>query len=247
MIKGYILTITAESGRVMHICPDDTPIFQASEVRAMLDAGVLPKDAAFMATVKATFPGTFIEKIITPEGEITGVTRKERQMALINFNVDMAPDAMDFDVIPAGNYEAIITDSQVMENKAGTGEYLKLELTIVNGEFEGRKLFENLNLVHPNETTVRIAQGTLKQIAVACGKASGVVTESEELHDIPMSINVSVELRKDNGRVANRIKGYAAVGAKKKAAASRTVAPAPLPAAAAPPVLNNRQAPAWAR
>jgi len=177
-------------------------------------------------------------------------------MAFLGFNVDEAPDTQDFTPMPAGDYAAIITSSEQVSNKARTGSYLKLELTVTDGKYQGRKLFENLNLDNPSTQAVEIARGTLKKIAVAVGISSGMVNESEELHDIPLIVNVSIEKRKDTGEDSNRIKGYKSVSATATIARPATaprpaVTTTPRPAATAtmppPKAAGGGAKPAWAR
>lgn len=124
-------------------------------------------------------------------------------LADLNFNAnDVAPN--DFGVIPPGDYEAVIVNSSMHQTKAGDGEYLKLELQIINGTYQNRKLFENLNLKNKNEQAVTIAKGTLSAIC----RAINVLTprDSSELHNKPMRITVGV--RNENGEQRNHVKSY---------------------------------------
>lgn len=237
-----IVTMALPGGRTVHVCPDDEPIFTAREIYLMHRGDYTQEAAEFLANLKAAFPGSRLEDVSPlPEGP---PLKGAEQMAFLGFNVDDAPDTQDFGTIPAGDYPAVITASDVLSNKAGTGSYLKLELTITDGKFQGRKLFENLNLDHPNPQAVETARGTLKKIAVACGKTSGVVNESEELHDIPLIVNVGIEKRKDTGEDSNRIRGYKGVTA---APAPRPAAPQPAPSPSTPPRPPAGGKPAWAR
>ena len=58
-------------------------------------------------------------------------------------------------------------------------KYLKVEMDITEGEFQGRKLFENLNLVNKNDLAVTIAQQTLAEICTAVNKPS--IQDSSEV------------------------------------------------------------------
>jgi hypothetical protein len=136
---------------------------------------------------------------------------------LAGFNAaEVAPNE-GFDVIPPGEYEACITASEMKATKDGTGSYLNLEIQILNGQFQNRKLFEKLNLVNRNETAVTIAKGTLSAIC----RAVNVLTpnDSSELHNLPLRISVGVEKRKDNGEMTNRIKSFKARSVQPLAAA----------------------------
>lgn len=69
-----------------------------------------------------------------------------------------------FDVLPSGEYDAVIVASEMKPTSEGNGKYLKLELQILSGEYQNRKLFDNLNLFNPNDKAVQIARGTLSAV-----------------------------------------------------------------------------------
>ena len=110
----------------------------------------------------------------------------------------------DFEPVPKGDYVATITASEMVPTKAGTGEYLKLEFAILEGEHRNRKLWANLNLDNPSEKAVAIARGELSAIcrAVDVFKPS----DSFELHGIPLGVTVKHEKYKD--KIKERISGY---------------------------------------
>jgi len=111
----------------------------------------------------------------------------------------------DFDAVPPAWYPVIITKSDKTESKSTPGNsYLKVECTIADGPFKGRKLWTNLNLWNSNETAQRIAESDLADICRAVGIESP--QESSRLHDIPFG--VKVEHREWNGRMQEEIKGY---------------------------------------
>lgn len=130
----------------------------------------------------------------------------------LGFNASEVEPNTAFDVIPAGTYEAVIVASDKKQTNDGTGEYIKLELQIVSGEYQNRKLWDNLNLKNRSEQAVQIARGTLSSIC----RAVGVLTprDTAELHMKKLRIKVGVEDRKDSvtkkptGEKQNRIKGY---------------------------------------
>lgn len=113
----------------------------------------------------------------------------------------------NFDVLPAGNYTAMIDLSELRPTKDGRGQYLYLELLIVEGQYEGRRLFDRLNLENPSEKAVEIAKRTLSSIC----RAVGVMTpkDSSELHDRPLMVRVVVKPASDQYAASNEIKGYA--------------------------------------
>jgi hypothetical protein len=155
-------------------------------------------------------------------------------MADLNgFNAnDYEDDFMDFEPIPAGKYPMAITASELKPTKAGDGSYLELELTVVDGEFEGRKVWDRLCINHPKEQTQTIARGKLSTIC----KAVGIISpqDSCELHNIPLLVKVKQKKREDNDEMTNEVSQYAAI-------AKQTADQSPKKSA------GNSQTPPWSR
>lgn len=160
---------------------------------------------------------------------------------LTGFNAEDVPPQDNFDPIPAGWYPVVITDSEMKPTKAGTGEYLQLELTVLEGDHSGRKLWDRLNLDNPNQTAVDIAQRTLSAICHAVGNLTP--NDSAELHDIPLMAKVSVKPAADGFDPRNEVKGYKAYGEE----AARPTAPPSTQARAnrAPTPAAGRGTPPW--
>jgi hypothetical protein len=139
------------------------------------------------------------------------------------------------DLLPAGKYRAQIVESEMRVTKNGMGQFLWLMLDIIEGDYKGRKIFDQLNLVNPNPTTVEIAQRTLSAICHATGKMH--VSDSEELHLIPMTIQVKIRPPKNGYGESNAI----AYLPSERGTAARSAKPAPTaPAApAAPPKMAS--------
>ena len=160
-------------------------------------------------------------------------------MAALNqaFDASSVEPAAPFDVIPAGKYLAQIVNSEMRDTKNGAGQYLSMELDIVEGPFQGRKLFDRLNLVNPNQQAVDIAQRTLSALCRAAGKMQ--VTDSEQLHHIPVIVTVKVRpAGPDKGGVEreaqNEVRGYESASGARPAPAARPSSSASRPAAPAP-------------
>ena len=141
-----------------------------------------------------------------------------------------------FDPIPNGDYLCIITTSEMKPTKAGDGAYLELELQVIEGPYQGRKLWDRLNLNNANETTVKIAKGTLSAICRAVGVLQP--TDSCELHDLPLVAKVACRKRDDTDELTNVIKSY-----KKRDAMAAVPASSPAPAKAA----ATSSTPPWKR
>ena len=130
-------------------------------------------------------------------------------MANLNgFDASQVEPAVSFDPIPAGKYTAIITASEMKTTSKGDGSFLKVEFTVQGGEFNGRKIWDNLNIQNPSEQAQNIARGNLSAICRAVGVLQP--TDSAQLHNIPLLISVKTAKRKDNGEMTNVVGGYAA-------------------------------------
>ena len=156
-----------------------------------------------------------------------------------------AVEPSNFDVFPAGKYLAQIVSSEMRPTKDGRGQYLFLELDILEGPFAGRKLFDRLNLVNDNPDTVDIATRTLSSICRATGQMQ--VKDSEQLHLIPLIADVRVRPPKGQYGESNSIRYLprnAAAAPATRAPVAYASAPAPATAPAPQPQPATPVAPA---
>src|SRR5688572_12897005 len=138
-----------------------------------------------------------------------------------------------FEVLPPGKYKVQVIDSDMRPTKDGLGAYLWLEMEILEGELQGRKLWDRINIESQNPTAKEIAQRTLSALCRAVGKMA--VSDSEELHLIPVIATVRVRPPQNGYDASNEIRGYAPAGnvAPTVVAARPSVVVSPAPAAAA--------------
>ncbi len=153
-------------------------------------------------------------------------------------NVD--PNA-GFELYPAGKYLVQIIASEMRPTKDGRGQYLYLELDILDGQFAGRKLFDRLNLVNDNPDTVDIAKRALSSICRATGQMQ--VKDSEQLHLIPLIADVRVRPPKGQYGESNSIR-YLPRNAAAQATNAVPAAPAASGVPTAPAFASTPAAPA---
>jgi hypothetical protein len=171
-------------------------------------------------------------------------------MAQFNFDASQVAPQASTGPLPAGVYLAHIVESDVQPLKSGNGEGLKLTFEIIDGQFKGRKVWENLNIRHTSEDTQRIAQSQLSALCHAVNVIK--LMDTAALHFKPVRINVTVREAVGQYKASNNIKGYEAVGAGISAPATAPT-PAPVAVAEAPAWPTAEQeaakskAPAWAR
>ena len=123
-----------------------------------------------------------------------------------NYVPDPNETEESFDIVPVGEYIAVICASDYKANKKGTGMILSLTYEIIDGEFKGRKIFENLNLENENAVASQIAKKSLNSICLACGVQT--VQDSAQLHGIPMLLDVGVKAAQGDYDAQNKIKKH---------------------------------------
>ncbi|MCC2653086.1 MAG: hypothetical protein K0R61_743 [Microvirga sp.] len=143
-----------------------------------------------------------------------------------SFNANNVPPAQDFSVLPAGEYLVQVVASEMRSTKNGSGRYLWLEMEILDGEYQSRKMWDRLNLENTNPQAVQIAQRQLSALCHAVGEA--VVEDSEQLHNKPVIATVRVRPEQGAYSASNEIRGYKAPnGRTPQSAATNGSAPAP--------------------
>jgi len=130
-------------------------------------------------------------------------------MAKMSFDSSEISTANPYEILPDGTKcRVVIEKSEMKSTKAGDGKYLAIEIVVIDGPHEGKRLFENLNLENKNEQAVAIANRTLSQICHATGKIA--VEDSDELHGIPMIVTLGIEQARGTFEARNKVKKYEA-------------------------------------
>lgn len=128
-------------------------------------------------------------------------------MAQLDFDASSVQPLDVYEAIPAGEYEAVITDSEMKANKSNTGMFLELKTEIISGDYTGRKLTARLNLKNPSIKAVEMAKRELSSICHAVGVLQP--RDSAELHNRPLIIKVKL-VKRDDGTNSNEIGGWKA-------------------------------------
>lgn len=158
------------------------------------------------------------------------------------FDASTVDPSAPFEAIPGGDYRVIIVDSSMDYTKSGDGQFLKLQLQVIDGPHAGTTLFDRLNLVNPNPKAEEIARRTLSAICHAVGKMQ--VNDSIELHNLPLIAKVTLvpagpDKYGTHRDAKNEIKGYkpagSAVQPANAAPFAQPAAPAPAQAQPTPP------------
>lgn len=175
-----------------------------------------------------------------------------------NVKVDYREIRSDLEVIPAGFYQAVIVESGgrpeneltcpdgLVATKNGKGRYLPFRFEIIEGEMKGRQLTKCFNMENVNPLAVQIAQKEMRELLKAIGwdfvaKPFGP-DETNEVHMIPLTIQVAVEEDKQSGEPRNNIKRFHA-----RRIPGITPPAAPRPQKSASAAAPVPAAPPWAR
>jgi hypothetical protein len=166
-------------------------------------------------------------------------------MAQFNFDASQVAPQQSTGPLPAGTYLAHITESDIRDLASGNGKGLKLTFEVSDGQFKGRKVWENLNIQHTNEDTQRISQSQLSALCHAVNVIK--LLDTAALHFKPVRINVTVREAQGQYKASNNIKGYEAAGIGINAPAAPQ-APAEIPVwPTAEQEAAKPKAPAWAK
>lgn len=88
-------------------------------------------------------------------------------------NLDNVEASGSYEPIPPGVYTLRSVEQEMRDTKSGTGSFLAVQFEVVDGDFEGRRVFQNFNLVNANSQAVEIALREIKSWLAACGQPCG--------------------------------------------------------------------------
>ena len=79
----------------------------------------------------------------------------------------------EFAPLPAGDYDMVVMSAQLMDNSAGTGQNVKVQLSIPDtaDSHAGRQVFENFVVKHTNTQSEQIGLSQFKAFLAATGDA----------------------------------------------------------------------------
>ena len=133
-------------------------------------------------------------------------------MAQINFDSSqVAPSTGTADALPAGWYNVMMDESDVKPTSKSTPDnpqfMLACRFNILDGQYQGRKLFTRLNIRNSNPQAVEIAYKDLSAICHAVGMI-GLVQDSTMLHGKPLKVKVKLRAATGEYEASNEISAY---------------------------------------
>jgi hypothetical protein len=137
----------------------------------------------------------------------------------------------NFEPLPAGWYDATISNAEIVPTKMGNGKYIKIRYNINGPTHQGRVVFGNLNVRNPNPKAEEIGRQQLGEIMRAIGLTS--LKDTDQMIGGNLAIKLDIRISEQYGN-SNEVKGFRAL-----AGAS---APAPKPVVAS---TNAKASPPW--
>ena len=116
-------------------------------------------------------------------------------MTIINLDYDLQDVSSDFEALPIGEYACKLDKCTLVQSSTGK-PMLKMEWVVLEGEYEGRRLFDNVVL----EVAWKV-----KQYAEAAGIESGKQLDTQDFEGLEAVL--SVQQREYQGSIRNEIKG----------------------------------------
>lgn len=105
--------------------------------------------------------------------------------------------------IPNGVYNATVGEVDLRNTRSGTGQYLSVQLDILDEPYDRRKVWANLNIVNPSEKAQAIGRSQLKAMALSAG-----ITELQDTDDlIGAIVKVVLGIDKEDS-TRNVVKGF---------------------------------------
>lgn len=119
-------------------------------------------------------------------------------MAQIQFNAAQFKPAIvgasSLPISDSNGWAVKIVASEIKPTKNNDGGFLELTLEIIEGEHEGDRGAYRINLFHPNEKTVSIAQEQLSAVCYVTRVLS--LSDTTQLHGIPFRAVVGLQKKK---------------------------------------------------
>jgi len=110
-----------------------------------------------------------------------------------------AGEDSEYQVLPEGEYTVIVTESEIVPIKSQMqegGKQLQLTYKVIEGQYAGSEVKEWLGLYSTNPKGRNMGERKWSAVCNAVGKQR--ISDSREVHDIPLKIKVKVKARNDD-------------------------------------------------
>ena len=132
-------------------------------------------------------------------------------MSSLNYQADFndVDSGGDYTPIPPADYQVTCVEATLQNTKAGTGQYIKMMFEVMNGQFQGRKIFHNITFQNPSAKAQEIGRKQLNGYMLACNIQS--VQDTSQLSGYAVIASVKIKDDPQYGK-QNTIAGFKAIG-----------------------------------
>ena len=126
----------------------------------------------------------------------------------IEMDMDATQESSGFEPLPDGEYFLVCTDVEDGKNQPGKFPYIKLELTVSEGEYQNRKVWYNLVLLPKDHKSHGMTVHAFKAFGLPYD--GQVSFDSSEFKGRGCKANVNTETREYNGRnyTSNKVRWF---------------------------------------
>lgn len=116
----------------------------------------------------------------------------------------------DYSPLPEGFYTTQITGAELKDTKSGTGQYIKVEYTVVGDNYQGRKVWGNINIKNDSEKAEEIGRSQLNSLMAAIGLKT--LSDTDELVGSDVTIKLKVKPAQGEWGPSNEVKAFKSSG-----------------------------------
>jgi len=122
------------------------------------------------------------------------------------FNVGEAKEEQSYELLPDGKYEVEVTNAEMKNNDKGDTR-LNVTLTVSEGKFKGRKLWDSPWLQHSNEKATSFGHSRIKSIMAATGNDDFSFSSSDDFLAKTMGTCFDINVGRDtyNDKTKNKV------------------------------------------
>lgn len=139
----------------------------------------------------------------------------------LNFNAAEVPPPSDgdYEPIPDGTYECMVMEAEMKATRSG-GEMLSVRLDVIDGQYQNRRIYDNMNIVCPNSP--KAEEIAHKMLGSLC-RAVGIMApeDTSQFLDKAIRVRTGIEPAKpytdangvqQPGRARNKVREYMPLG-----------------------------------
>ena len=97
------------------------------------------------------------------------MSNNAQKYTAFSFDASTVQPQQPLEPVPAGFYNVCITDAELVLTKDSTGQRINFELTILDFQYQGRKIYDGINVLNKSAQAQEIGWQQLSAICHATG------------------------------------------------------------------------------